>query len=564
MPNSDVTRRHFLRDILETERTVAAGLTCNSTDLGDVGARILQSLSGALLSDGGIFWQPDDSGHLQGTATRFAPTLSDFAADTSLPALDAERDPAGQAFAGGAVVSAANLDERPGTPWTEHARKAGVRSITCIPLCSGARTFGVIELLARCASPWSPPELEELGILGHHLALHIERGQSGQMFRDLVQLAPDAMMAVGADGRIQLANQKTEELFGFKVSELIGQSIELLIPPGSRAGHAHLRDAYHRTPSRRDMGQGRSLRAVRKDGSDFPVEISLSPLRAAGEQIVVCSIRDLSERLALHEQLSRARRLEAIGQLAAGVAHEINTPSQFVGDNLQFISEAMDDILAGLAKLAGLAAGNTLIPATEVSSVLTGMDHIYLHQEIPKALEQAREGSQRISTIVKSMKDFSHPGAQRSKADLNRAIESTIVVATNEWKYVAELVTDFDASLPMVSVLLGEFNQVVLNLLVNAAHAIAEVNGGGKGVITVTTRYHDDRAEVRITDTGAGIPEEIRSRVFDSFFTTKGVGKGTGQGLALAWDVIVNKHGGTISIESSVGTGTSFLISLPV
>lgn len=205
---------------------------------------------------------------------------------------------------------------------------------------------------------------------------------------------------------------------------------------------------------------------------------------------------------------------------------------------------------------------------TGVEAAMERADLGYLRQEIPKAIEQSLEGIERISKIVRAMKEFSHPGAdEKTSIDLNGSIESTITVARNEWKYVADMETDFDPSLPLVPCLPGEFNQVILNIIVNAAHAIAAKTGGEperKGTIFVSTRVRDGWAEVRIRDTGTGIREEIRSRIFDPFFTTKEVGKGTGQGLAISHSVIVEKHGGTIGFETETGIGTTFIVRLPL
>jgi len=192
----------------------------------------------------------------------------------------------------------------------------------------------------------------------------------------------------------------------------------------------------------------------------------------------------------------------------------------------------------------------------------------YLTDEVPKDIQQTLEGVERDRNIVQAMKEFSHPvGKEETFINLNKAIQNTITVARNEWKYVAEMVTDFDPSLPLVSCLPGELNQVFLNMIINAAHAIADVVGDGskgKGTITVSTRHDGNWAEVRISDTGMGIPENIRSRIFDPFFTTKKVGKGTGQGLTISHSVIVDKHGGTIHFETEVGKGTTFIIRLPI
>jgi signal transduction histidine kinase len=203
----------------------------------------------------------------------------------------------------------------------------------------------------------------------------------------------------------------------------------------------------------------------------------------------------------------------------------------------------------------------------EVSEAVENSDSGYLLQEIPKAIEQTLDGVTRVSSLVGAMKEFSHPGTkEKIGIDLNRAIEGTITVARNEWKYVADLETDYDPALRTVSCLPGEFNQAILILIVNAAHAIAEaIEKGGpeRGKIKVQTRKGADWDEVRIQDTGGGIPAAIRGRVFDPFFTTKEIGKGTGQGLAIARSVIVNKHGGTIHFETDEGKGTTFIIRLP-
>jgi signal transduction histidine kinase len=281
---------------------------------------------------------------------------------------------------------------------------------------------------------------------------------------------------------------------------------------------------------------------------------------------------DITERMALEEQLRQAQKLESIGQLAAGIAHEINTPTQYIGDNVQFLKGAFQDlrlVLENYDRLLVAAKGNVPSGETvpEVSSALEDTDVRYLLDEIPKAIEQTLEGVTRVSALVGAMKDFSHPGTkEKTELDLNRAIESTLTVARNEWKYVADLETDYDSSLPMVSCLPGEINQAILILIVNSAHAIADVVGKGgreKGKIKVQTRNCPEWDEVRIQDTGSGIPENIRARIFDPFFTTKEIGKGTGQGLAIARSVIVDKHGGTIHFETEEGKGTTFIIRLP-
>jgi signal transduction histidine kinase len=261
-----------------------------------------------------------------------------------------------------------------------------------------------------------------------------------------------------------------------------------------------------------------------------------------------------------------------VGQLAAGIAHEINTPTQYIGDNVRYLKKAF----AGLTRLLTIydRLWNEMCQDTvdaallaEVGATLQQIDLCFLMEEIPKAIDDGLEGVKRVSEIVGAMKDFSHPGArEKVPLDLNHAIQSTIIVAQNEWKYVADMDTDFDPTLPPVCCLPGEFNQVILNLIVNAAHAIGErtkERNGEKGKIRVQTARCPMGVEIRIGDTGAGIPPEVRARIFDPFFTTKEIGKGTGQGLAIARSVIVGKHEGSIDFESVVGEGTTFIIRLP-
>jgi PAS domain S-box-containing protein len=290
-----------------------------------------------------------------------------------------------------------------------------------------------------------------------------------------------------------------------------------------------------------------------------------TPVRAIG------AITDVSERRQLEDQLRQAQKLEAIGQLAAGVAHEINTPIQYVSDNTKFLKDSCPTIrqLLSLVQREHQEATMGRVSPETLASLdrcLKNADLSYLVEEIPRAVEQSLEGAQRVAKIVRAMKDFSHPGSEDKAAlDLNRAIETTITVARNEWKYVAELETELDPNLPPVLGVAGRLNQVILNLLINAAHAIRQVVGdssGDKGRIVVTTRHDQDWVELSVRDTGTGIPEAIRGRIFEPFFTTKPVGQGTGQGLALAHSVIVQEHGGRIWFDSEAGKGTTFFVRL--
>ncbi|MCG2776313.1 MAG: ATP-binding protein, partial [Desulfobacterales bacterium] len=240
-------------------------------------------------------------------------------------------------------------------------------------------------------------------------------------------------------------------------------------------------------------------------------------------------IEDLIVQKTLENQLVQVQKLESIGQLAAGIAHEINTPTQYVGDNTRFLRHAFNNLSEVLGKYGELieAIKSGTVEDDFIREVQKKVEEInveYLMKEIPPAIQQTLEGIERIAKVVLAMKDFLHPGTtDKTDIDINKAIENTITLARNEWNYVAELVTEFDLSLPLVPCLPGEFKQVILNMIINAAQAIAElVDDGstGKGIITVGTSTDGDWVEIRISDTGAGIPKAFRTRIFDPFFTT--------------------------------------------
>jgi signal transduction histidine kinase len=315
----------------------------------------------------------------------------------------------------------------------------------------------------------------------------------------------------------------------------------------------------------------------RKDGAAIDVELRMCRITWDGKPAALLLVHDITERKQaerqrdiMEVQLRHSQKLESIGQLAAGIAHEINTPTQYIGNNVRFLQEAFQDLrglMGEYERQLAAAKGQSLTREArdEIALAAEQADTGYLLEEIPKAIQQTLEGVERVRTLVGAMKEFSHPGSkEKSPLNLNKAIERTVIVARNEWKYVADLETDYDPTLPLVSCLPSEFNQAILNLIVNAAHAIADVvraAGSGKGKIRVQTLNCADWVEIRITDTG--IPEKVRPRIFDPFFTTKEVGKGTGQGLAIVRSVLVDKHQGSIHFETEEGKGTTFIVRLP-
>ncbi|MEW6282795.1 MAG: ATP-binding protein [Candidatus Eremiobacterota bacterium] len=358
-----------------------------------------------------------------------------------------------------------------------------------------------------------------------------------ELFRRAFENAPIGMALVDEEGRIRNVNAQMTAILRFEREALVGKSLDdLLEDPASRPDDAEVR-----------------LRCG--DGGRAWVLWRSSRL-SEGEDGRPCSIvqlLDVTQRKKTEQALRESQRLESIGLLAGGIAHEINTPTQYVGDNLRFLQEAFASVDELLARLDGRLSEDQ------------EADLDYLRSEIPSALSQSLEGVDRVAAIVRSMKEYSHTGGEDlARADLGRILENTITVSRNEWKYVAELSTDFDPDVPEIYCNRHELGQVFLNILVNAAHAVGDhlSPDGPPGSIHVSTRLAGDTVEVRISDSGPGIPEAIRDKVFEPFFTTKEVGRGTGQGLAISHAVVV-KLGGMIDFETETGKGTTFRICLP-
>jgi PAS domain S-box-containing protein len=384
----------------------------------------------------------------------------------------------------------------------------------------------------------------------------------------IIKSTDAAIVRKDASGRILTWNSGAERMYGYRATEMIGRTTFALLPP-DRVKELEAIEASLALGSEVDHLE---TARITKAGQRLDVMLTASPIRDdAGHVVGSAHIAwNITARKRLEWQLAQSQKLESIGQLAAGIAHEINTPIQYIGDNAKFLSDAFQDlfrVIGRQGRQAGPQPGGNGSAATALECPPEDVDVDYLRQEVPVAIGQLEEGVAHVARIVRAMKEFSHPGpVEKICVDINRALDSTILVSRNEWKYVAEMQSEFDPELPPVPCVPGEMNQVFLNLIVNAAHAVGDVvrDTGRKGVIAVGTRRNGDWAEIRIRDTGAGIPDEIRTKVFDPFFTTKEVGKGTGQGLSIAHAVVVQKHQGSIDFESRVGAGTTFLIRLPL
>jgi PAS domain S-box-containing protein len=382
---------------------------------------------------------------------------------------------------------------------------------------------------------------------------------------------PSILIGVDSQGRVTHWNLSATRTFGTEDGNAVGRMIE---DCGIRWLHPEIKAEIARWLATESSYRSDNL-AYERDGKTRFLGMNVLRVPAKGRERTgfVITGADVTDRMVLELQLRQAQKLEGIGQLAAGIAHEINTPTQFVGDNIRFLKDSWGPVAEFLNFCGTMQAECAAGPVSgehlqQFCDLHKKCDLEYLSEHIPKAIDLCLEGVKRIAKIVKGFKEFSHPGSEEKQSiNLNQAIETTISVARHEWKYCAELVTAFDAELPLVPCLVGEFNQVILNLIVNSAHAIssaAEKNGKGKGTITISTAREGDWARIAVADTGAGIPVEIRSRVFEPFFTTKEVGKGTGQGLALAHAAIVKRHQGQLWFESDLETGTTFFIRLPL
>ena len=385
---------------------------------------------------------------------------------------------------------------------------------------------------------------------------------------------PFIIIALNEKNKVVHWNAMAENFFGVSKDEVLGQSLANLM---SKMGWKEIMGISANDYLQDRCNLQKEIRYNRPDGStgfmDFKV-IDFLDLPDPDERMVLLVGSDITEFKIMQGQLAQAQKLEAIGQLAAGIAHEINTPAQYVSDNLHFLQDSFAPIKNTIDFLVdNFMAHKDKLPQDlidKMNQVLEENDVEFFLEEIPKALEQSLEGISRIAKIVLSMKQFAHPGTEdKVYVDLNKAIENACEVTRNAWKYVADMETDLDPDLPQVLCFPAEINQVLLNMIVNAADAIKEklgesVSGQERGLIKITTRALKNRIQIQITDTGCGIPEEIRDRIFEPFFTTKEVGKGTGQGLAIAHSIIVDKHNGSINVQSEPGQGTTFIIELPV
>lgn len=456
----------------------------------------------------------------------------------------------------------------------------GIKAILLISLDNGASNRGYIGFdECRYKRHWPDEDINILRTVAQIIGSTIKRklmekslNRAHERIKQLLASISSIFIGVDSEDRIIEWNYAAEKTFGIASKDVKGK---LFYNIGINWDWNKISSHVYQSRSYNTLQRVDDIRYTRPDGKEGLLGISINPVTGEwGRQPgYVLLGADITEKRKIETQLVFSQKMESIGQLAAGIAHEINTPMQYIGDNIIFLKNAFMDVCDFFGNytkiISAMEKGD--MPG-DIISVLKGnaenLDIGYLMSEIPSAIEQSLTGIDRVTRLILAMKNFSHPGGnEKMYSDINSGIESTVTISRNEWKYVAEMETELQNDLPLVFCNISEINQVVLNMIVNSVHAIIESQktvSSGKGKITVKTRRAEDYVNIIISDTGIGIPSDIINRIYDPFFTTKDVGKGTGQGLAIAYNIIVNKHKGDIQVDSITGKGTTFTITLPI
>jgi PAS domain S-box-containing protein len=429
-------------------------------------------------------------------------------------------------------------------------------------------------IMARCTVTRRNAQGDALRILGVHTDITALKQAESQLRAKQAEIKMLAMVAenttnsvliTNASGLIEWANRGFEAMTGYALKEVKGlKPGSFLQGPGTDPDSVDL--------MRRQINAGEPVRIkilnFRKDQRPIWVSIEIQPVRIGADiRHFVAVMEDVTENEKLEAERRLSQKLQSVGQLAAGIAHEINTPVQFVGDSLTFLDEAWQEIepLVGALRVGGAVPESTVSGHLNDAADLRNDDVDFLLDNFPVAIARARDGLQRVSAIVRAMKELAHPDQREfSRADVNRAVQNAIVVARNEYKYFGIVETHF-GTLPMVKCRISSVSQVLMNLIVNAGHALADQGHTPEsGKIGITTRRESEYIVIAVSDNGCGIPDQIRDRIFDPFFTSKEVGRGTGQGLAIARAIVVEQHGGRIVVQSKAGAGSTFEVWLPI
>jgi PAS domain S-box-containing protein len=367
-----------------------------------------------------------------------------------------------------------------------------------------------------------------------------------------------------------------EKLLGYSEDEIVGQNTPMLFFDSDEL-HQRLGDCsmdeeklYQQWVEwmRREIsGKDTDWRFIRKDKTQIHVHVIFAPIFNESKSLIgyLTLVEDVTEKKRFEAERSHYQKMGAIGQLAAGIAHEINTPMQFIKDNLEFFQDNFFNLISTLDALGQRSEENLTLTQEDVRALFAQTDFEYIKLEIPKALKQSLDGAQRVNEIVNSLRNMSREDSTQFMAvNCNQIIDDALTISRNIWKKQVEVYRDFKLDLPLIEAAPGELGQVLINLIVNASDAVAELNRGKKGRLVFRTRILDSQTmEISVSDDGTGIPENIQEKVFDPFYTTKPVGKGTGQGLYISRKIIVDKHHGKLFFTTD-SMGTTFFIQLPI
>ncbi len=381
----------------------------------------------------------------------------------------------------------------------------------------------------------------------------------------------DGLITIDAAGDIVAFNKSACSIFGYDRQTIRQKKIgDFLTPDTAIQYMQEVQDFISGGVSNHVDGGLQEVTGVKSDGTEFPVELGVTSVtREDGHPVFVNVFRDIAYRKDLERQLVQAQKMEALGSLSSGIAHEINTPTQYVRDNIKFLNDAFQAYDGFYKDILSVRESLPQEAQQTLDASAKNQDIGFFSDETPQALEQSLEGVGRIIEIVGAIRGFSYPATEDIVyTDLNEALKNTIIVSRNQWKSYTQVEMKFDENLPPVPCIPGKLTQVILNLIVNATHAIEEKSGNtpdpDNNKIIISTSATKKKVTIAVSDTGCGIPKENMSKIFNPFFTTKEVGKGTGQGLSISYDIVVKKHGGSLTVESEPGKGTTFIIELPM
>lgn len=398
-----------------------------------------------------------------------------------------------------------------------------------------------------------------------------ESRKNASFLQEVAAAMPVSVIVYNHEGRVTMVNKAAQSLLGYREADMVSQLVSRFFSGGTLPATLG-RTTLSSSPSASEPVELQT-HCVSRTGEQIPVLISARHIAdesgSSANSITVCTLQDLREDEQKEANVRQAQKLETLGRLTAGVAHEINTPAQYVSDSIYFLRDTFDDLnelISHYESAANASSDDALDALGRAADFAEEIDLEYVRENTPRALERAADGLERIGGMCQSIKEFSHPdGKGKAPDDLNRRIKSAAGIARNEYKYVADLALEL-GDIPLINCHGDEISQTVLNLIINAAHAIGERVAGRneRGSIVIHTAVVDDNLVIEVRDDGNGIPEHLKEKIFGAFFTTKPIGKGTGQGLALARSTVVERHNGSLDVDSEVGKGTTFRITLPL